>query len=427
MQAPTQHPTPTNTPPTPPPRWRRLWAFAAAFILILVVVGSAVLLLRSDDARVSDEPAPPVTVAKTPTEAIVVESLVWSRLPLDEDVVGVPVHTDMARADSGFEIVSVTSGGPGLVAVGHSICKGTSTCTANAVVWTSPDGINWARLPVLREPGLQAMKSVTAGGPGLVAVGTAIWEPPEVYDGPKTPVWTSVDGIVWSRVPHDPSLGRFYSVTVGGPGLVAVGEDSRGAAVWTSSDGIRWTRVPHDADVFGDGAMLDVVNVGTRLVAIGALNGQRAMWTSSDGINWSVFPIRPNINAITVGGPGFVAVGVRDKPRGACGPGEAGDCHAVVWTSPDGVTWTKVPHDEAVFGGPDDKQVMNAITTVGSDLVAVGTSVWISPDGISWSRVQDPGVSTDLEMRSVVVGGPGLVAIGEVDGLPAIWTATPEG
>ncbi len=33
-------------------------------------------------------------------------------------------------------------------------------------------------------------------------------------------------------------------VTVGGPGLVAVGNDGFDAAVWISSDGVTWSRVP---------------------------------------------------------------------------------------------------------------------------------------------------------------------------------------
>ena len=44
------------------------------------------------------------------------------------------------------------------------------------------------------------------------------------------------------------------SVTAGGPGLVAVGFEAsfveRIGAVWTSPDGIEWTRVPHDQSVF---------------------------------------------------------------------------------------------------------------------------------------------------------------------------------
>ncbi len=52
-------------------------------------------------------------------------------------------------------------------------------------------------------------------------------------------VWTSVDGITWSRVPHDETVfggGAGYSmgtVTVGGPGLVATGQDGRGRmTIW---------------------------------------------------------------------------------------------------------------------------------------------------------------------------------------------------
>jgi len=96
-------------------------------------------------------------------------------------------------------------------------------------MWTSPDGITWFRVPhdeaVFGGEGEQAMNSVTAGGPGLVAVG---------LDGsggdPHVAVWTSSDGITWSRVTHDEAVfgGVMRSVTLGGPGLVAVGFDGSG-------------------------------------------------------------------------------------------------------------------------------------------------------------------------------------------------------
>ena len=84
----------------------------------------------------------------------------------------------------------------------------------------------------------QWMGSVTVGGPGLVAVG---------WDGPNEAVWTSPDGISWSRVPDDAVFSgagnqEMSSVTVGAPGLVAVGSDQSGGdadvPVWTSPDGI---------------------------------------------------------------------------------------------------------------------------------------------------------------------------------------------
>ncbi len=113
-------------------------------------------------------------------------------------------------------------------------------------------------------------------------------------------VWTSIDGITWSRVPHDetvfggPNTQRMLSVIAGGPGLVAVGAEGSVAerdwvaAVWTSIDGITWSRVPHDEEVFG-----------------GAESQAMA--------------------SVTVGGPGLVAVGYDWL-------GENGDVDAVVWT-----------------------------------------------------------------------------------------------
>ncbi|HUU61161.1 MAG TPA: hypothetical protein VMX37_02095, partial [Acidimicrobiia bacterium] len=57
-------------------------------------------------------------------------------------------------------------------------------------------------------------------------------------------VWTSADGLVWSRVPHDEALfvgvdaQQMIAVIPGGPGLVAVGYGVSGgetdAAVWVS-------------------------------------------------------------------------------------------------------------------------------------------------------------------------------------------------
>ena len=45
--------------------------------------------------------------------------------------------------------------------------------------------------------------------------------------------------------------------------------------------------------------------------------------------------------------------------------------NAAVWTSPDGFTWSRVPHDEAVFGGAGE-QKMVSVTGGGLGLVAVG-------------------------------------------------------
>ena len=340
----------------------------------------------------------------------------------------------------------MTAGGPGLVAVGVD----TSGDDKDAAVWTSPDGITWSRVSddeaVLGGEGEQLMFGVTAGGPGLVAVG---------YDGPggdeDAAVWTSPDGITWSRVPHDETLlgGEddqvMWSVTAGGPGLVAVGYDGSAgdadAAVWTSPDGITWSRVSHDEAVMGgDGfvVMLSVTARGPGLVAVGSAQSggdeDAAVWTSPDGTTWSRVPHdesvfggerRQKMWSVTEGGPGLVAVG-SDQ-----------------WTSPDGITWSRGSDNEAAFGG-EGIPLMLSVTAGGPGLVAVSVefsagdfdaAVWTSPDGITWSRVPHDeavfGGESEQWMWSVTAGGPGLVAVGhdgtggDQDG--AVWVAATEG
>ena len=189
-----------------------------------------------------------------------------------------------------------------------------------------------------------AMYAVTAGGPGLVAVGVGVhdccaeseysagpeqlaYEQEPSYEADGNPaadavVWTSVDGVTWSLVPHDeevfggPGEQRMVSVTAGGPGLVAVGNDGAAgneqanAAVWASGDGFTWTRVPDDEAVFG------------------GRYTQRML-------------------SVTAGGAGLVAVGSDGHPIDRYDIELAAD--AAVWTSVDGVTWSRIPHEEAVF------------------------------------------------------------------------------
>ena len=97
------------------------------------------------------------------------------------------------------------------------------------------------------------MTDVTAGGPGLVAVGNpGGYLPTRDALSPfvwldAAAVWTSVDGITWSRVPDNPVRSRnVSSVITASSGLMAVGADGPNAAVWTSADGIAWSQVTHD-------------------------------------------------------------------------------------------------------------------------------------------------------------------------------------
>lgn len=87
--------------------------------------------------------------------------------------------------------------------------------------------------------GDQYARNTTSDGPRLVAAGF------DASDGHKdAAVWTSLDGVAWSRVPHDESLFGGVSdqfIESGGRGLVAVGADASGGdgdvAVWVTAGG----------------------------------------------------------------------------------------------------------------------------------------------------------------------------------------------
>ena len=188
---------------------------------------------------------------------------------------------------------------------------------------------------------------------------------------------------------------------------MAVGQAGGDAAVWTSVDGLTSSRVLHDEGVFG----------GTD---------------------------EASMSDVTVGGPGLVAVGSDGFERDDAVQGQLANSdrdfsgRAAVWTSVDGINWSRVPNDETVFGG-EGNQWMSIVAAVGPGLVAVGgewssevhaAAVWTSVDGITWSRVPHDeavfGGEGDQEISRVAAAGPVLVAVGESNGDAAIWVATLE-
>ena len=86
------------------------------------------------------------------------------------------------------------------------------------------------------------MLGVTAGGPGLVAVGVG-----SVSASGVAQVWISSDGLSWTQVTHDnrdEMYGFMWDATVFGPGLIAIGCCEEPAPVWTSADGLSWSPAP---------------------------------------------------------------------------------------------------------------------------------------------------------------------------------------
>ncbi len=371
----------------------------AAAALVLVLFGTLALVIsRSNESPVVEEP-----------QALLESVESWQR-----------VGGDVMEPIAG--LLDVTVAGEQLVAVGNDAGE---DGRPDGVILVSGDGFTWTRVAEDDEAlttGTVRMHAITEGGPGLVAVGGGCDDPDEPCPLRAT-VWTSVDGTAWTRIPYDIEVlgvaSLMEDVEVTEHGIVAVGRNEAVSdeafmirpAVWISPDGIEWART-------WDGEEM--------------VRGQ----PTSDPPDTGAFVLSP-MQAITVGPDGtLVAVGtvVDDSGVGV----------AAVWTSDDGQTWERVPHDPEVFGSSTGMDVVMLDVAAGaSGLVAVGSerthhgaglwwmggerpAVWTSPDGSVWERVtlDDETFGTTRSISTVAASPTGFVAAGPIfadSGLVTMW------
>ena len=222
---------------------------------------------------------------------------------------------------------------------------------ADAAIWTSPDGVSWTRVrdSDLFDPEAQVAVAVASGPGGFVAVGT------EIRDGGEAIVplaWTSSDGESWRRVVVDAD-GFVNAVAAGGPGLVAVGGGE--VPVWTSPDGQSWTPGQADPQVFAP--RLDVEDGFLVLQGVAAAADGRVV-----AVGWETTRSGTQVGA--------------------------------AWLSLDGVSWARVPHDDAVFGDGAGLTQVEDVVAGGPGFVAVGTEAEVAGGGIPFVYDQFAETST---------------------------------
>lgn len=149
--------------------------------------------------------------------------MTWTQVPPNESAFGGP-------ADEGA--VAIAAGPLGVVAVGATTSyPGGDEIVVLPSAWFSVDGVTWERVPydesVFGTNGT-VIDDVVAGGPGFVAVGSS-------GDPHRAIVWTSSNGRDWTRftdeaLGDDSSESGFFGLTVGGPGLIGIGDRSLGGA-----------------------------------------------------------------------------------------------------------------------------------------------------------------------------------------------------
>jgi hypothetical protein len=274
------------------------------------------------------------------------------------------------------------------------------------IIVTSPDGRLWNR-PI--DPAFNPTSSVDVFGvdDGFQIVGSSNGNPA---------IWTSPDGIAWKAVALDDSLGAVRAVAAGGrhtilvggrivPGdTVAKGSAGVGSA-WYRNGAGSWGQ----ATIFGAAPSVEFTAVswtGDRFIAMAGSE----ILSSPDGVIWRHVSAALPIGATTL-------VAGRDRIIAA---GLAGDAPAV-WTSGDGVAWTRASLPAGTTG-----RILAVADHAGS-FVAVGSgpagvATWYSSDGVSWTAARPIDGGSGGLMLDVAWGRDVVVGVGALGSRAAIWS-----
>lgn len=384
-----------------------------------------------------------------PSTTLDASRLVWTQVAVPDSLFG-----------EGGYLSDIVALGQRLVLLGTAQCGDERV----AAVWTSEDGYAWSQVPHDAVFHLKPTDSpqcprgfqeVVVGGPGLVVEGRIAGPAP--FHTLKAAVWTSPDGLSWSRISpdgeNDPDNVRsnISKLYLGGPGLVALGAacelqpgsvgdcppEDMDPVIWTSSDGLVWTRAdPSGGDsAFGAESLPENFIatssgfVGVRRVATGF-----EFWRSPDGVTWTEVPLEQSSPRTCPQWLGLELAATDNAyvARRTCNSTVAETYYETVWTSTDGASWsaTQLESDMLIYD----------VIAVGDSFVAVGgvgdlsdevaytelqPAIWTSTDGRTWVQVDlDPDVIGHGRISQVTLGGPGLVAYGESPDGPTLWVAT---
>ncbi len=196
-----------------------------------------------------------------------------------------------------------------------------------------------------------------------------------------------------------------------------------------------------DLTSFASAQIGDAIAGGPGFVVVGYTarpdNGvDGSVWTSADGLTWTKGATQESfanrlLTDVTADASGFVAGGQECPPTGG------GECLGLnLWTSPDGAAWMP-----STFAVAQDSEccVLEGLAAGGPGVVGVGSDIsdvssgpkdatsLTSADGRVWTVHRRDPAFTDASASAVVAGGPGVVAVGgRADGTFAAWTS-PDG
>ena len=437
-------PAPSPAPPPLRPWYRRPAVVFLIAIAAVMVVAVPLVLLTGDGSEITETPAttapppqgsttlplPTVPATTVPMEPPVIESPFafegWELITPELELTGgwdAGAFTRVIGTESGF----LTIGGAG---------EG---------IWTSSNGLNWTEVRDTFDPvGLGHSVDFL----GLAVRGdriAALISDQSLTEGiePRYGIATSPNGYDWTHT----VLVEVDMVEGGDPdptfpvSITAYGADGfivYGTAIWLSTDGEDYEMVHEgivpDVDPDGSGREpypprfvfgSDAVEGRTAVLA----TGSGELLVTRDGETWELIP-----SLVGVDGEGqeCSSVSLASLAHGPAGFVAVGGCgiHGTAWTSPDGLAWSQVPYDDAIFGEP---AWISSIASheqgyvVGGRAGAEGelqvATVWTSPDGISWTRIVLEPTEAESGVLGVAIYDDVAAAVGWHADDAAIWQA----
>ncbi len=283
---------------------------------------------------------------------------------------------------------------------------GGATTSSKKDVWSSSDGINWTK--VTDNTQWSRRQDHTS-----VVFNDKIWVIGGNDGGArKNDVWSSSDGKNWTKETDNAqwSARREHTSVVFNSKIWVIGGDDGGVRkndVWSSSDGKNWTKATDNAGWSTRVLHSSVVFNGKIWVMGGDGHGAvdtSDVWSSSDGKNWtketgSAWPARDSHSSVVFNGKMWV-LGGNDN-----GNVRKND----VWSSSDGKNWTKETglaewparnvHTSIVFGGK--------IWVMGGYDGSYRNDVWAfgPPSKYTWKQVKpndNNGWSKRSGQRSII-------------------------
>jgi hypothetical protein len=286
---------------------------------------------------------------------------------------------------------------------------------APAGAWT---GIRWINagpaFPQVRLGGSETESTPTVFGWSRGFVGFAASPDSTVAVGPTVTPAASTDGLHWTLGDPLDNTGRQLAsmpeaVVEGPAGLVAVGRGPAATcggppsadALWTSSDGLKWSRVPLPPD-FATASVITVDGGATGYVAAGVLKDglSQIVWLSQDGRAWHQIPLTRSVfgqfdvaGAVNFSG-GYVVSGA-SHTEGGCG---ANMVTPSIWWSVDGASWARDALPGAIAATSDwvtvtrisDHALMAFSSEWNETTKAESQHVWVSSDGRAWKPIDAP-------------------------------------